>query len=900
MQLRWLATLSWPEFKQHPWRSLTAIFAITLGVALALAVHLINASALAEFGQAMRTAQAQADLVLTARQGALPETLMARLVQHPDVQVANPVLEATVSMAHGAGPAQKVRVLGVDSLAVAQVAPELLPQRTPRANADAADDTAGDSDQTGATDGTDAANASQDNGRGWLDWFATDAVYLNAGARTVLALPANATHVALINPTGGAPMALRIVGSVAAPGAPLAVMDIAAAQQALGRPGQLTRIDIKLHRTLTPDKAMRAFDLPNSVLLSRPDDASARTAQLSRAYRVNLSVMALVALFTGAFLVYSVLALSVAQRAPQLALLGVLGFSPPERLRLVLIESALLGVVGSALGLALGTALAWGAMRVLGGDLGGGYFSAQVPPLQWSGGAALAYGGLGVLAAVLGGWLPARTAATLPPAQTLKGAGVADAKPLPIGLGLGLLAFAGLLAMAPSVAGVPVAAYASVGVLLLGGMALLPHGVALVYNRLAPWVSHMALPLLAVERARRLRALAAVAVSGVVAALALATALTVMVASFRQSMLTWLDAMLPADVYLHMPQDPNSAGLAALPEQLQPALRALPAVARVSIQRSESWSMDPRAPAVAVIWRELHPQDTSGSPSAAANLPLTATASPVPAGARAVYVSEQVRDQMGLRQGQAWPALAQHLGATPNTPFVVAGIYRDYARPSGSVTLDWSELRARVPQPLPTEAAIWLAPQVEPTAGLAQIQAAAEAFASGSASAPDSASARALTAPEVHSTQSLRSRSMQIFDRSFAVTYWLQAIAIGIGLFGVSASFSAQALARRKEFGLLVHLGLTRGQIRQLVAFEGMAWCTIGALAGIGLGLGAALVLIRVVNPQSFHWSMDAHIPWLRLAALGAAVIVAGTVTAYVTARRIAAQDAVRAVKEDW
>ena len=885
MQWRWLATLSWPEFIQHPWRSLTAIFAITLGVALALAVHLINASALAEFGQAMRTAQAQADLVLTPRHGALPETLMARLVQHPDVQVANPVLEATASMAHGAGPAHTVRVLGVDSLAVAQVAPELLLRRSPSA-----------SDTADATDATDTTNATQDNGRGWLDWFASDAVYLNAGARTVLALPPNATHVTLNKPTGGAPVALRIAGSVAAPGAPLAVMDIAAAQQVLGRPGQLTRIDIKLHRTLAPDKAMRAFDLPNSVLLSRPDDASARTAQLSRAYRVNLSVMALVALFTGAFLVYSVLALSVAQRAPQLALLGVLGFSPPERLRLVLIESALLGMVGSALGLALGTALAWSAMRVLGGDLGGGYFSAQVPPLQWSWGAALVYGGLGVLAAVLGGWLPARTAATLPPAQTLKGAGVADAKPLPIGVGLGLLAFAGLLAMAPSVAGVPVAAYASVGVLLLGGMALLPHGVAVVYNRLAPWVSHMALPLLAVERARRLRALAAVAVSGVVAALALATALTVMVASFRQSMLTWLDAMLPADAYLRMPQDPNSAGLAALPEQLLPTLRALPAVARISIQRSESWVMDPRTPAVAVIWRELYPQDATRNPSATANLPLTATASPVPAGARAVYVSEQVRDQMGLRQGQAWPALSQHLGAKPNTPFVVAGIYRDYARPSGSVTLDWSELRVRVPQPTPTEAAIWLSPLVAPAAGLAQIQAAIGAFDS----MPDSASARALAPPEVHSTQSLRSRSMQIFDRSFAVTYWLQAIAIGIGLFGVSASFSAQALARRKEFGLLVHLGLTRGQIRQLVAFEGMAWCTIGALAGMGLGLGAALVLIRVVNPQSFHWSMDAHIPWLRLAALGAAVIVAGTVTAYATARRIAAQDAVRAVKEDW
>ena len=141
---------------------------------------------------------------------------------------------------------------------------------------------------------------------------------------------------------------------------------------------------------------------------------------------------------------------------------------------------------------------------------------------------------------------------------------------------------------------------------------------------------------------------------------------------------------------------------------------------------------------------------------------------------------------------------------------------------------------------------------------------------------------------------------MRIFDRSFAVTYWLQAIAIGIGLFGVSASFSAQALARRKEFGLLIHLGLTRVQVRRMVALEGLAWCTVGVLAGLALGLGVAQVLIRVVNPQSFHWRMDVHVPWLRLAALGLAVVAAGTVTAYLTARRLAAQDAVRAVKEDW
>jgi putative ABC transport system permease protein len=76
-------------------------------------------------------------------------------------------------------------------------------------------------------------------------------------------------------------------------------------------------------------------------------------------------VLALVALFTGAFLVFSVLALSVARRAQQFALLGVLGLTAKQRLQLVLAESALLGVVGSAAGIALGSALAAAAASAL-------------------------------------------------------------------------------------------------------------------------------------------------------------------------------------------------------------------------------------------------------------------------------------------------------------------------------------------------------------------------------------------------------------------------------------------------------------------------------------------------------------------------------------------------------
>jgi putative ABC transport system permease protein len=125
-------------------------------------------------------------------------------------------------------------------------------------------------------------------------------------------------------------------------------------------------------------------------------------------------------------------------------------------------------------------------------------------------------------------------------------------------------------------------------------------------------------------------------------------------------------------------------------------------------------------------------------------------------------------------------------------------------------------------------------------------------------------------------------------------------VAIAIGLAGIAASFSAQVLARRREFGLLVHLGLTRAQIVGVVAGEGAAWTAAGTLAGLALGIAVAVVLVHVVNPQSFHWTMELLLPWGRLAALAAAVLLAGSATAAISARAAASQDAVAAVKEDW
>ena len=297
--------------------------------------------------------------------------------------------------------------------------------------------------------------------------------------------------------------------------------------------------------------------------------------------------------------------------------------------------------------------------------------------------------------------------------------------------------------------------------------------------------------------------------------------------------------------------------------------------------------LDPARPPVVLVARPINDPNL--------DLPLIKPALPVPHGQIGIYVSEAMVDLFDARPGTVFKPLSKSFKPLESTQqageaiFFVAGVWRDYARQTGTITLDKRIFEALTGDVRANDLALWL----QSPNDLERVQNTIRQLAD-----PSGSGAGALL--EFGSSAQIRATSLKIFDRSFAVTYWLQAIAIGIGLFGVAASFSAQVLARRKEFGLLAHLGLTRRQILWVVALEGAAWTSLGALAGLALGLGVAVVLVKVVNPQSFHWTMDMMLPWARLTALCLAVVVAGTLTAWLAGRAAASKDAVLAVKEDW
>ncbi|MBV8618077.1 MAG: ABC transporter permease, partial [Curvibacter sp.] len=287
-----LATFSWQELRQHPWRHAAAVLAMTLGVALAFSVQLINHSALAEFAQALRSVNGQADLELHAVHGQFNEALYERVLLDAQTATASPVLELnTLREGPPASPgaaASPLRLLGIDALRIAGINPDLLPR--PRSGAER------------------------------LAMLLPGHVFLNDAA-----MAANHGAATLRLDTPGGNRSLQVSGRINASGPPLAVMDLGAAQDLFAQWGRLSRIDLRLTAGSDRQGYLDRLALPGDVVAVVPADLNRRTDSLSRAYRVNLTVLALVALFTGAFLVFSVLSLGVAQRSRQWALLGVLG-----------------------------------------------------------------------------------------------------------------------------------------------------------------------------------------------------------------------------------------------------------------------------------------------------------------------------------------------------------------------------------------------------------------------------------------------------------------------------------------------------------------------------------------------------------------------------------------------
>jgi putative ABC transport system permease protein len=823
--------------RQAPGRTVLAIIAIALGVALGFSVYLINRVAADEVQLASRSLFGMADLSVKAPGLGFDEALYPRLAAVPGVAVASPVVEAQARLP---GHDRTLKLVGIDPFRAARLQPGLA-----------------------------AAGATASQGEGLL---AEDSVWLSPAAAQAFELAiGDSFEVQVALDT----VRLRVAGLLPAGEyrQPLGMLDIATAQWRLDRLGRLDRVDLRLVPGTDPlavQDALRAL-LPPGVRLTTPGEASDDAVRLSLAYRSNLTALALVALFTGAFLVYATQSLAVARRRREIALLHAMGMTVREQLGAALLSGGLVGVVGAALGVALGIAIARAGLAAFGADLGAGYFRGIAPELTVHPAETLAFLALGVAAAIVATLGPAREAASVPAAAALK---AGDEAPLAarrhgrVALALLVAAVAALLL--PPIEGIALPGYAAIACLLLGAVFFAPTLSHLAFGRLPakgpPWLQIASAQLKGTARR------STVSIAAVLVSFSLMVSMAIMVYSFRISLDAWMQRILPADLYVRA----GSAGLTSyLDEAAQGVIAGVEGVARADFVRFQDVALPGPGLPLTLIAR---PIDEAG---AGGILPLRRTdPAPAPPGTVPVWASEAALDLRGFDVGTVFdlPLGGEVVQAS------VRGLWRDYERPGGSVVLPRDVFVRHTGDTRATTAALWLARGAEPDAVIERIQAALQREGSYEIAVP----------------REIRRMSLRVFDRTFAVTYLLEAVAVLIGLFGISASTSSQVLARRGEFGMLRHLGVTRGEIGRMLAFEGAALGAVGVVTGLVVGFVVSLILIYVVNRQSFHWTMDVYVPWGLLAVLSGVLVAAAAITSAVSGRQAMGDDVVRAVKEDW
>src|SRR5487761_2069586 len=732
-------------------RALVAIFAIASGVALGYAVELVNRTAVDELVSGLATLAGDADLEVRGPSDGFDEALYASIAGDGDIAVASPVVEVDAAIA---GHTHPLPVIGIDVFRAAAINPALIASAHDRRDALRSD----------------TVFLSPAAAR-WLSVRSGDRLDARAGSRAVR---------------------LRVAGRADSNQTlRYGVMDIAGVQQQFDRIGRLTRIDLRLRPGVDRNAVVARLrrELPPGVAIAPPSTAASASSRLSRAYRVNLDVLALVALFTGAMLVFATQALSMTRRRPQFALLRTLGLSRGRLVAFVVGEAALLGIAGSVAGLAIGYVVASYALQHFGADLGAGYFRSDpsgvvVEPLP-----ALVMAALGLVAAIAGGVIPAREAAAAAPAAALK-AGDPDA-----GWGQWRARGPGVLA----IGGLPIAGYASIALLLVGTIMVVPPVVQALMRALPPPRSVPA--ALALARRRANPGQIAVSAAAMISSVSLMVAMAIMVTSFRQSFDDWLAVMLPADLYLCA----GAADSVVFSARQRDDIAGTPGVARAEFMRVTAVLLDPARPRVALLARDIDPRDP-GARLAIVGTPVR----PAPDAPPPAWISEALADAQALAPGSV--VALPLAGRSPR--FTVAGIWRDYARQQGAIVVERSRYVGLTGDDTVNQAALWLAPGAH-SADVVRTLAARLAPGSGEL---------AVTAGD------LRRPSLAVFDRTFAVTYALEAAAVAIGLVALSAALVAQTLARRREFGVLRHLGMTRRQLSTMLAFEGALTGTVGII----------------------------------------------------------------------
>ena len=799
---------------KEPVRTLLTALAVGLGVAVVLAIEMSGEAAAGSFQSSLEALTGDADFEVTAT-GGVPPAVLKDLAIAPYPLELRPRIEdfATVAATRHA-----VAVIGVDVLAdsVARTAAVSLEQ-----------DNAGDT------------TALESNNSIWVG------PELGARAGQTLRLIMNDREQEFV-----------VRGVLPGNAGDAVIMDLAAATSALGRTGSLDRILIRTPRGEDRDwgTVLRGL-LPPAVNLAPFGSRTDENRRMLVAFRWNLRVLSYIALIVGAFLIYNTISVSVVRRRPEIGILRALGATRAAVLAAFLGEAACFGLAGALFGIVLGRFLAQSAVGLVAVTVQSLYVSSSPSAITMTWSVAVFAVVLALAVATASALAPALEAARITPVQSMARGSREHAARVHAGRDLAVAAALGLLAWVSSlqqpVAGKPLFGYLAALCMIGSAAFAIPSLVSLFSNVAGPWLAR----LLGVEALLAARSLSgslrrtSVLVGALSTAIAMTAAVGIMVGSFRQTVLLWMDDRLQADLYLrpagpaapdrHPTLDPDTAQ----------KLRSLPQVE--SVDQFRAYEISYNGKPATLAGGEARVAGSRGGRAFVSGRDTRTVFNELADQPNTAIVSEPFANKHGVQAGSE---VTLRLGGHAPT-FRVLDVYYDYASERGYIIVNRDTLLKDLPDPAPSNVAVYLRPGVSLEEGRRAVQGAL--------------SGRRVL---VFSNASLRAEAIRTFDRTFAVTYALEAVAVVVAIMGVAGALLALVIDRRREFAVLRFLGAARGQVRRLVLFEAGILGLLANLAGIVLGFLLSLLLIYVINKQSFGWTIQFH--WPVAVLLGALTLV--------------------------
>jgi len=782
-------------------RTALTVLAVSLGVAAVLAIELAGQAAAGSFRSSLETLTGRANLEVTSA-GGIPPQVFARLATAPYPLKLHARME-DYGVIDGE-VRRTVPIIGVDLLSEAVL------------------ETAGDAAAPRTFSQLSASNSV------WL----TSGLGHKSGDRIRL----------LTNDTVSDFMVQGVVDNQAGEAI---VMDLALATRVLRRGGRLDRILIEAPATRSIDQweaALRRY-LPAGVTIARQGMQTEENQRMLEAFRWNLSVLSYVSLAVGAFLIYNTISVSVVRRRFEIGILRAVGTSRIAILAAILGEAGCLGALGGIAGVLLGRVLSEGAVKLVASTVASLYFSSRPAPISLTADAALCGVVMGIGISLLSALGPAWEASRVSPVEAMaRGrreyqARVHRLRSACLAIILALIAW--FASRQDAVHGKPLYGYLC-ALLAIAAMALV---IPILVAGLAQMTAGLVRRLFGVEALLATRGLVgslrrtSVLVGALATAIAVLTAVGIMVGSFRETVLLWMQDVLQADLFLSPAVPAGADRHPTLSAEIPGQLARLPEVAAVDTLRAYEIDYDGLPTTIGgvdarVRGRRRRQSFLSGAPAEKVFQELI--------GNDAVLVSEPFANKHHIRAGDV---LKLELGGTLSS-FRVLDIFYDYSSERGLILMDRGTLLRYLPADEPSNVAVYL----KPGASLDDAQRAVERVIGGRRVA-------------ITRNGTLRDQAIQVFDRTFAITYVLEALAVFVAVTGVGGALLALVIDRRREFGLLRFLGAADQQVRRIILFEAGLLGVLANIAGVTLGFILSLLLIHVINKQSFGWTIQFHWP---------------------------------------